>query len=230
MKLIYLNVCYGELEKPLFDFINEHKKTTDVFCFQESSDELQKRNKLELLGFNNVAVQKYVGPSDNYFQSTYVKDNITIQSKITLFEGQINLGLATIIQASVGAKTFCIGNLHGVWRPPKNKLDTPDRLEQSKKLIEAINNFNGFKIIGGDFNLNPETESIKMFEEAGCINLIKEFGIKTTRNEYAWKNWPNNKQYFSDYLFVGPDIKVNSFEVPEMTISDHLPMILETED
>lgn len=94
-------------------------------------------------------------------------------------------------------------------------------------MIDSLKNNKGIKIVGGDFNLFPETKSIKMWEEIGYRNLIKEYGIKTTRNEYAWRNYPNNKHYFSDYVFVDPSVKVTNFDVPEMTISDHLPMIVE---
>jgi endonuclease/exonuclease/phosphatase family metal-dependent hydrolase len=35
------------------------------------------------------------------------------------------------------------------------------------------------------------------------------------------------KQPFADYIFITPDIKVKNFEVPDLEISDHLPMILD---
>ena len=91
----------------------------------------------------------------------------------------------------------------------------------------------GLKIIGGDFNLNPDTKSVKIFEEVGYKNLIMDFGIKNTRNEISWKQFQNKpgfvKQYFADYVFVSKDVKVRKFEVPYNEISDHLPQILEFE-
>jgi len=81
-------------------------------------------------------------------------------------------------------------------------------------------------------------ESLKMFESKGFRNLIKDFKIPTTRNEYAWKhafekrglNRPYfGKQLFADYVFVSPEVKVNKFEVSKIEISDHLPMILDFE-
>ena len=68
-----------------------------------------------------------------------------------------------------------------------------------------------------------------MFQKYGYLDLIKKFGIKTTRNEVAWENYPDNKQYFSDYVFVNPEAKIKSFSVPDLEISDHLPLILEIE-
>ena len=76
-----------------------------------------------------------------------------------------------------------------------------------------------------------DTESVRMFEEAGYRNLIRDFDIKTTRNQISWDMWPDlPKQLWADFVFVSPDIKVKSFVVPEDDeSSDHLPMILEVD-
>jgi endonuclease/exonuclease/phosphatase family metal-dependent hydrolase len=66
-----------------------------------------------------------------------------------------------------------------------------------------------------------------MFEENGYRDLIKEYKISTTRNRLAWEMYPDNKQLFSDYVFLSPGITINNFSVPDNEISDHLPMILE---
>lgn len=105
------------------------------------------------------------------------------------------------------------------------------RLRQSEKIINFFNDKKGLKIIGGDFNLNPDTKSVMMFEKAGYRNLIKEFDIKSTRNKLSWKQFKNQpdfvKQYFADYVFVSSDVKVKDFTVPYNEISDHLPLILD---
>jgi endonuclease/exonuclease/phosphatase family metal-dependent hydrolase len=114
-------------------------------------------------------------------------------------------------------------NFHGIWYPGE-KLDTPQRLEQSKKVKSLLEKEKGKKILIGDFNLYPETESIKILEE-GMVNLIKTFNIKTTRVQDLKKH--GRIQYWADYALVSPGIKVKDFQVPYMEISDHLPMILE---
>jgi len=82
--------------------------------------------------------------------------------------------------------------------------------------------------LGGDFNLYPQTKSIKIFEEAGYRNLIKDFGVKETRNKFAWEQFPDEeKQHFADYCFVSKNIKIIDFQVPNVLISDHNPLILD---
>jgi endonuclease/exonuclease/phosphatase family metal-dependent hydrolase len=67
-----------------------------------------------------------------------------------------------------------------------------------------------------------------MFEENGYIDHIKENNIPTTRNRHSWDRYPN-KQYYADYAFTSPEVKVNHFEVIENEASDHLPLVLDIE-
>ena len=121
--------------------------------------------------------------------------------------------------------SFWVANFHGASRPG-DKLDTPKRLEQSKKILKVLSQLEGPKILCGDFNLMPNTESIKMIERASMKNLIKLYKIKNTRNSISWKRY-GNKQHFADFTFVSKDINVKDFKVPYTLASDHLPMILD---
>ena len=113
-----------------------------------------------------------------------------------------------------------IVNFHGLWDGP-DKLDRPRRLEQSKKVKAFLDKHKGPKIIAGDFNLWPGTESLKMLED-GMVNLINKYGIHSTRPSSF--NFPNK---YSDYVFVSPDIKINDFKTLPDEVSDHLAMYLE---
>lgn len=118
-------------------------------------------------------------------------------------------------------KKFIVCNLHGIWQKGE-KVDTPSRISQS----EQINNFldqykEEAQILAGDFNLNIDTQSLKILEK-NLINLIKEYKILTTRSKlYTFGD------KFADYILVSDKTKVLNFQVPSIEISDHLPMILE---
>lgn len=168
--------------------------------------------------------------------ATFVKKNLEIveSSTLKIKEGLINLKDPVegflIVQASKiskEGKQFDLFNYHGIGQPG-TKQDTPERLEASKR-IKGIWEESKLKakILCGDFNLNPETESIKIIE-AFSENLISKFEIKNTRNEVSWKRY-NNIQHFADYVFTSTSLKVKAFEVPYNLVSDHLPMILEFE-
>ncbi len=118
-------------------------------------------------------------------------------------------------------KKLKIINIH--WTYSKDKLDSERSFLQCKKVLEIAKREELPTIIVGDFNLFPETKSIKIIEKE-FKNLITEYNIKTTRPDFkdhldVWNN-------VVDYIFVNEKIKVNNFEVIDTDISDHLPLIL----
>lgn len=116
---------------------------------------------------------------------------------------------------------YTILNYHGIWHPAIEKVDYPDRIEQSQKIRAFMDTLPGEKILCGDFNLNPDTESLAILE-SGMRNLVKECGITTTRSELYKKS-----SRFADYTLITPGVTVKNFTVPTITVSDHLPMVLE---
>ena len=126
---------------------------------------------------------------------------------------------------SIGGKEYALFNFHGT-PYPADKLDSPRHLLESRKVKEITDGQKFPKILVGDFNLLPQTESIKMFE-SDMRNLIKEFNIEKTRSNLSPFYETSNFQKFADYTFVSKNIEVRGFEVPEVEVSDHLPMILE---
>src|SRR3990167_7674388 len=108
-----------------------------------------------------------------------------------------------ILKFRKNGRDYMVINLHGITFPG-TKLDTAARIKQSKKTLGVLNNFNGKKILVGDFNLMPS----------------KKRKTRSNLNIYG-------KQRFADYTLVSKDIKVHNFNVPQnILISDHLPMIL----
>jgi len=226
MKIVFLNTLNGKVRTDIAAFIKTQSSDTTVFCFQEVYKKMRLLAKEIFLDYKGVAAYKRAAKEDDFPQATYVNKNAKVLSHKTVLEDQRNAGLGVYTKIKFGDSVIHICNFHGKAQPG-DKLDNPNRIEQSRELIDFFKNKHGPKIIGGDFNLLPGTKSVKMFEEAGYRNLIKEFKITTTRNRLAWDIWPpNKKQYYSDYVFVSPDIKVKKFSVPNIEISDHLPLIL----
>ncbi len=136
------------------------------------------------------------------------------------------------IVLKVNGKELVVSTLHGNSQP-SDKLDSPKRIAQFQKALDFLLGRDELKILMGDFNALPETESVKMFEAAGLKNLITEYNITTTRGSHMRALFPEYEtglygfQEFADYTFVSTEIDVKSFEVPDEPISDHLPMIME---
>lgn len=125
------------------------------------------------------------------------------------------------ISFSKNNKKFSVFNLHGFWTP-LGKLDVPERLEQSKKVKNFLGKFpDSRNVLCGDFNLNPDTQSLDILEK-NMKNLVKEYKVTSTRSSFYTK-----PEKFADYILVSPSVKVNDFKVLQDEVSDHLPLFLD---
>lgn len=225
MKIVYLNLNYGRNDlEGVLNFISQ-QKDCDVFCFQEIKGEIKEKISETLKNFECGFISKEFGELENYNIASYInKKHLNFSFEI-LEENMNETAPAVFLEVESGNSKWNILNFHGSSKPG-DKLDNTARIEASNRIINFMRDKEGVKIIGGDFNLLPNTQSIMMFEENGYKNLIKEFHIETTRNDNAWKLY-ENKQLFADYIFISYDTEIKNFKVIDSLISDHLPLILE---
>jgi endonuclease/exonuclease/phosphatase family metal-dependent hydrolase len=245
MKLITLNIWGGALTGPLLDFLRATRNRTDIYCFQEvyrnatGKFSYHPRNYevFDDLVANLPDHAAYYHPSHGEIwgpamfikkplDPVSIEDHFVVGSRGTtpqdpLFESR-NIQVATF-EKEPGAK-FTVVNFHGLWNG-KDKDDSPERLSQSQRILDAIRMIKHDLIICGDFNLNPHTESIGMFERRGFRNLIKEYGVTSTRTSHYSKEYSK----FADYILVSPDVEVKNLRVLPEEVSDHAALELEFE-
>jgi len=242
MKIILLNIWHGEVWDKLQEYILSEVGITDIFCFTEVGPELQTKlanllSDYRPFYYELIKTDYLNGGIDG--QTVFVKKGVEVANYSNMLAYKItrkDAGGFQAVEVGNDEEKLFIGSVHGKAKPG-HKLDTPARIKQSKIIIDYFKNKNGLKIIGGDFNLIPDTKSVEMFEKAGYRNLINEYKIKSTRNHFSWEQAERQhkengdplfeRQYFADYLFVSSEVKVKSFEVPNIEISDHLPLVLE---
>ncbi len=248
MKLISLNTWGGQAGKEgLIDFFRKHKDV-DFFCLQEIWHGGEEIAGKEIRGHSLVNVQptllkdiSEVLPEHNVYFKPHFRDfcGLAIWVKkefLVLEEGEIfvyqergyessqelgdhsrNLQYLTVEK---GDKSLTIINFHGLWNN-QGKDDSSDRLVQSNNIYEFIKGIPHPYVLTGDFNLLPETESLKKLESLGLRNLIKEFGITSTRTSFYQKPIK-----FADYTLTHPDIQINDFKVLPDEVSDHAALYL----
>ena len=245
MKLITLNIWGGRVYEPLMEFLRKYSREVDVFCFQESFDNLpghgstlqpEKRQDIDqdirkiLKGFDG-----WLAPMQDHEESPamYVRKTISIKKKGEEFVYRwknamvggdsstygVNIQYAQIEQDQ---KQYTICNMHGHWTP-YFKGDNKARLEQSRNAIKFLDSMPGPKIFCGDFNMDPDTESMRILE-GRMRNLIKEYEVASTRNHFH-----SQGSQFADYIMVSPEVTVKDFKVMQDVVSDHLPLLLEFE-
>jgi len=244
---------YAGKEK-LLSFFEKHKNEVDIFCLQEiwnaKHEELQgvmtggkppETDKKMTDGKREIekTLSNHVGYFRPHFMDDYGLFLLVNEKYKVIAEGEVfvfrekgyvpegdkgnharNIQYITLM---AGDKLVTVINFHGLWNG-KGKTDTEDRLSQSQKIIEFIKQQSGELVLCGDFNLNPDTQSLKMFEEIGLVNLIKENNITSTRTSF----YPRDNK-FADYVFVSKGLKVNSFEVLPDEVSDHSAILFDVE-
>jgi len=254
MKLISLNTWGGRAGKEkILAFFVAHKDV-DVFCLQEiwsapyehfegySAGGLSiDHSRIMVYGMQEISTlleshTAYFKPHhlDNYGLMTLVKKDLDVISEGDVFihkdkgyipEGDIGFHARNVQFVKIATKNGnrSILNFHGLWNGD-GKGDSESRLLQSDRIIQFMKTLSNPYIMCGDFNLLPDTQSIKKLEDFGLHNLIKEYRITSTRTSFYTK-----AEKFADYALVSDEISVKDFKVLPDEVSDHSPLYLEFE-
>lgn len=236
LRIFSLNTEYGKYSHTFLPYLESIASNFDIFCFQEVPRDAKDircfedwydshfYEKLErvLIDFTPYYAE-YV--RESFGIVTFVRK--TLKQKLwfekylfwfseTPFLDKWRWNNSTKV-LSVRVEGATIMNIHGAWQPKSKKNDTEERILQSKILRKLRKWKESSTILIGDFNLNPETKSVKMLEKK-YSNLIRQFDIQTTRTSaYDDASLP-----FADYAFVGTNFSVDSFRVNlEPVFSDH---------
>jgi len=110
-------------------------------------------------------------------------------------------------------------NTHGIWS--KDSKDTKARLNMSKVIIDQVL---GKKhcILGGDFNITPNTQTIDNIEKV-LTNISKNTAQSTFNTRI--KTAAVFSKLIVDMLFISKDVEVFNVTIPNINISDHLPVV-----
>ena len=247
MKLISLNTWAGRAGKEnLLDFFKRHRNV-DVFCLQEIWEggrhyAVPWGDNMDtdcLTNIGNVLTGHTAFFRPHYHDwwgiAMFAKKDLNIQQEGELFvhkEKEDSFAKDDAVNHARNIQYMTIGtshgprtivNFHGLWTG-NGKGDTDDRLQQSDNIIRFLKTLSHPYVLCGDFNLLPETQSLKKLENNGLRNLIKEFGITSTRSSHYKK-----PIRFADYTFVSDGITINDFKVLPDEVSDHLAMYLDFE-
>ena len=241
MKLITLNIWGGHVRQPLLDFIKLHQDI-DIFCLQEVYQKAARTIctldgfEVDLDIFSEIGAllpkhQAFFRPflNNSYGIAMFVRNSIPVleEGEVQIHDnpsypgmGPTHLRNLQWIRVQTNNQDYTVMNVHGLWNG-QGKTDTPERMEQSKRIKDFVDTCAGPKILCGDFNLRPDTESLKILD-VGMTNLIKTHNITSTRTSFYGK-----EEKFADYVFVSPEINIKHFEVMKDEVSDHSPLFLD---
>lgn len=236
----------------LLDFFRKYANDTDIFCLQEiwsapyehlegadAGGKAIDHDRIMVYGLQEISstlpdFQAYFRPHhlDNYGLLMMVKKSIKIDEEGEIYvykekgyvpDGDVGNHARNIqyVKFINNNKQYTVINFHGLWNG-QGKTDSPDRLNQSEKILEFTKHINEGLILCGDFNLLPSTQSLQMIEKSGYKNLIKEYNITSTRTSHYTK-----PEKYADYIFVSQDVVVTNFTVLPEEVSDHSALQIE---
>jgi endonuclease/exonuclease/phosphatase family metal-dependent hydrolase len=239
----------GIVRVPLLEFVKAQNKDTDVFCFQEvlnggdkEAEALfgsKERRSHDLLPVLKELLPNYVSffhPNKGTWAglATFVKKDISVLENWDSFvHGSVGGKETGVISSARNIqfvkiqkrlKAITVINFHGLWNGGSHD-DAPERIAQSEKILEYTNALSNDYILCGDFNLLPDTKSLALLEESGLRNLIKEYGVTSTRTKF----YTRTPDKYADYTLVSKGIEVKDFKVLPDEVSDHSPLYLEFE-
>lgn len=127
------------------------------------------------------------------------------------------------VEIEVDGKILHVFNTQGIWGFDGN--DNLRRLAMADIIVDTIGDKTP-AILCGDFNVDQNTDTIRKMEKK-MTNIFKgEFKSSFNLEIKKGGNFGNT---FVDMIFVTPDINVLSHQMPQIQISDHLPLIAEVE-
>lgn len=240
MQLITLNIWGGHVKTGLLDFIKQYQHV-DFFCLQEvyhrapyktSTDD----NPVCLDILDQIA--DYL-PNHHFFfrpvvdsvygLAIFIKKDIELlnEGEVIIYENPDYTGKGPRhhrnlqwVECIFQGKKYVVINTHFLWNGA-GKGDSDDRLQQSKRVKDFLESLSVPKLLCGDFNLRPDTESIKILEK-DMRNLITDYNIQSTRTSLYPK-----AERFADYVLASSDITIHDFNVLPDEVSDHAALWVE---
>jgi endonuclease/exonuclease/phosphatase family metal-dependent hydrolase len=233
-------------------FLKKYAPETDIFCLQEVLDadqgvlderhpdeyvcgDLYRKIVAALPEFNG-AFASFGDYPHRQSQAIFIRKTVPVTDigDFLVYEPvkAHEFGSAVIASRKLQHVTFdlagrecVVANLHGLWNGG-GKGDCPERIAQSEMVRKFLDGAKGAKVLCGDFNLLPDTESLAILER-GMVNLVKTYSVKSTRTPLYREYGKPGASNFADYVIVSPDIKVESFDVLPDLASDHAALRLE---
>ncbi len=240
MKIVTLNIWGGHVHEPLLNFMKTHQDI-DVFCLQEvyhgAAQKVSTDDRVVYLDiFDQIerCLPKHKGffrpvIEDIYGLAMFVSDRVNIlgEGDVMIHEdpahalpGPAHSRNMQWLMCEHEGETLSVLNVHCLWNG-KGKGDSPERIEQSKRMKAFMSTLNTPMVLCGDFNLTPDTESMAIVNE-GMSNLVDNYHVTSTRTSYYKK-----PIRFADYILLSKDLKEKHFEVMPDEVSDHSLLLVE---
>jgi len=239
MRLLQLNAWTLRLSSSIAEMISH--ESPDIIALQEipqsameigffpSLSEFVEKIPYDYTFFSPVYSFKYMWSSIEFgnavISKTPLHDEETVFTNLEYnpnfsFKDSYNVrNFQHIVAEDENGMAFHLINHHG-YHVSQHKKGDEFTLKACKQIAEYAKTLDGPIIISGDFNLEPGSESLAVFDGA-FRNLSTEYGLTTTRNKLT------QKSEVCDYIFVNDAVEVKNFYMSEVLASDHQGLVLD---
>lgn len=130
------------------------------------------------------------------------------------------------VTANISGKELHLLNTQGIWG--EHGGDTERRLKMADHIMAEVGE-NHPLVLSGDFNVNEDTQTIRKIE-AKLKNVFKK-ELKTSFNvkRKDLERSPGYATSVVDMFFVSEDVKILEHFVPQVDVSDHMPLVCSIE-
>lgn len=244
IKFIQVNIYKGMYLDSLLDFLK--KEDADFISMQEVTWGVQNlcqdkelnlfdyiKLKLNLFGVYNVDfnILEGVGSQGNVVLSRWpildhtvviLKNQIDVSKKESDDPSFFPIGPRHLLSAKIKLENRFIHVIswHGAWTAPP--ADTRETLRQTRMVVDYLEGLKEPFIMGGDLNAIPQSKTINMLNKV-AVNLMEGSGVIQTTHPTVHKIIPRG--FLIDYVFTSFHFKLEKLVVPQVTISDHLPVV-----
>lgn len=123
-------------------------------------------------------------------------------------------------QMSLQDKVYNLMTLQGIWAPDEKVI--PGQREMARLIVDYIQRQENI-ILTGDFNVNEETEPIKLIDQQ-LTNIFH--GERTSSFNMKQKTKPGYATGIVDFIFTSTDIKVIDHYTAPHDVSDHQSQVV----
>lgn len=245
MRLLNLNLYRGKCLHKVIEFINQEQfdivqlqevgwsfSFPQEDCFQIIQQKTGLCGELLVTWYHKKGREGYFGNATFFNPSLQLKKTVHLHFKPVL---EIpDPALLPIEEHPKGALFLCFEthhkpfwciNTHLAWGP--TPLDKPYKIEDAQFLSSHIQALAAPFLLSGDFNVQPDTEVVKILESHGR-NLTKEWNISNTLNaklHRATHLFPPGLAV--DYIITHPSLHIHDFQQVDHDLSDHMGLIVE---
>ncbi|HBF67091.1 MAG TPA: hypothetical protein DDW36_01540 [Candidatus Magasanikbacteria bacterium] len=131
--------------------------------------------------------------------------------------------LLQMVEVDLGGIVTTVGNVHGIWEP--NAIDHERRTVMANKIVGALGG-KPHVVLAGDFNMRPDTQAAAHI--GNTLQSIFKQELQNTMNMRR-RDDPYYATLAVDMMFVSSDVHVLEHHMPDVDVSDHMPLVTEFE-